>query len=213
MSVKSRIQITVDGIPLRVEAGVPLLATLKVQDVAIPALCYHPQWEQRERCSLCIVEVLTAQGIWKAAHACSLYCEPNLIIRVSSDCIHSLRAWAARLLLARGPFRDPAVARTLHDILAAVSADPDHQEPPLIWSENRAMPAGCILCGRCITICRKIGKNKLTFLGKGQRLTISYINDHTDKAACGKCHACSLVCPTAYIQSNGQATFSAKLYR
>ncbi|QEM67045.1 2Fe-2S iron-sulfur cluster binding domain-containing protein [Geobacter sp. FeAm09] len=217
-----RIRITVDGQPLQVEPALPLLTALRALGFPIPGLCHHPRTGEQGRCSLCIVEVRDRDG-WRAEHACLLRCEPGLTVRTVSPHIHQLRSWAARLLLARGPFNEPAVEVMLRAVLAAAEKGdnggqyPDAALPPLSAdgtdAATPAMPPGCILCGRCIGMCTGIGKNKLAFLGRGKRLRIGYVHGPSDTGACGTCHACRGVCPTGFIRSNGQAAFSARLYR
>lgn len=208
------VQINVDGQLLTVRTGSLLLAALQSQGINIPALCYRPQRGPQRRCSLCVIELRCGET-WQVRHACMLPCEAGMELRTVSSDIHRLRAWSARLLLAHGPFLDASATRLLRGLLAAASAlpspgigDETDSAQPASAASSSAMPPGCILCGCCVGICRKIGKNKLTFLGKGQKLRISYVGP----AECGSCRACSRLCPTGYIGSTGQAAFAAKLY-
>ena len=124
------------------------------------------------------------------------------------------------MLLARGPFRDQSVAVMLKAVLtAAEAASVTAGLPRDAGGEglsgdpaSAAMTKGCILCGRCIAICHKIGRNYLTFLNKGKKLQISYVPGAANRG-CGTCAACARLCPTAFIRTNGQTTFTAKLYR
>ncbi len=210
--MKKTVNLTVDGRPFAAQAGEPLLPALNAAGFAIPALCYHPRLAPQRRCSLCIVEV-RSQGRWEASHACTLLAETGLEIRTVSLGIHRFRALAAQMLLLRGPFNAPAVAAMLEEVLSAAGASgyaaPSPQPPG--GDDQSGMARGCILCGRCIAICRKIGRNYLTFLDKGQKLRISCVPGGAN--GCGTCQACVSVCPTAYIRTNGQTTFSDGLYR
>ncbi len=223
--MKDKTEIIIDGLVLKAKVGMPLLSLLKEWKIDIPTLCYHAQLGPLHRCSLCIVE-LRSGGEWEAKHACMLACTPGLEIRTISFTIHRLRARAARMLLTRGPFAKPSVGIMLHHILSAAkeAGIPDDSQflPTAIPEESISIdllgqdPAGqmrqqgCILCGQCVEMCKKTGNHFLTFLGRGKKLRISYVNT---AATCGKCRACSHVCPTGYIHSTGQAAFAAKLYR
>ncbi|MBP1763863.1 MAG: hypothetical protein H6Q65_921 [Firmicutes bacterium] len=219
--MKDEIQIIIDDLVLNTKAGMPLLSLLKEWKIDIPTLCYHTQLGPLHRCSLCIVEVRSG-GEWEAKHACMLACAPGLKIRTSSSAIHRLRARAAQMLLLRGPFAKPSVEIMLHRVLSAAkeAGIPDASqflpveipEIDLLGQDPAAQmrQQGCILCGQCVAMCEKIGKHFLTFLGRGKKLRIGYVS--TD-ANCGKCRACSRVCPTGYIYSTGQSAFAAKLYR
>jgi len=223
--MKDEIRIIIDDLVLNAEVGMPLLSLLKEWKIDIPTLCYHSQLGPLHRCSLCIVEVRRS-GEWKAKHACMLACTSGLEIRTISSDIHRLRARAARILLTRGPFAKPSVEIILHRILSAAKAagiPDDSQFLPIEIPEEsiskdlldqdptaQMRQQGCVLCGQCVEMCKKTGNNFLTFLGRGNKLRISYVNT---AATCGKCRACSHVCPTGYIHSTGQAAFAAKLYR
>ncbi|MDT8903293.1 2Fe-2S iron-sulfur cluster-binding protein [Anaeroselena agilis] len=213
------ITIIVDGQPLAVSAGEPLLPALLAAGFNIPALCYHTRLGAQRRCSLCIVEVFS-QGRWKASHACTLPSASGLEIRTASPAIHRLRALAAQMLQARAPFREQAVAALLNDVLAAAEAAGVAVAPPRAASgvggaqSESALPEmakGCILCGRCVAVCRKIGRSYLTFLDKGTKLRISYAPGAASNG-CGACRACARLCPTAFIRTNGQTAFAASLY-
>lgn len=220
------VPITVDDQPLHVDPAIPLLQALRAHGIHIPALCWHPRLGEQGRCSLCVVEVYKKGG-WQAKHACMLHGEPELSIRTVSPRIHRLRSFAASMLLARGPFAEPSVGTLLLEVLAAAepavigggrrdarissASGTEDSVAPGNGASSGAMPAGCILCGRCITMCTKIGRNKLIFLGRGKKYRIGYVNNLADVEACGDCHACRNVCPTAYITSNGQTAFNAPL--
>ncbi len=214
------VKIIVDGRPCAVREGEPLLPVLQAEGFNIPALCHHSRLDPLRRCSLCIIEV-HSQGQWTPNHACTVLGASGLEIRTVSPGIHRLRALAAQMMLARGPFRDQSVAVMLNEVLTAAEAagvpwqagrDTGHGDGLSGDPAASAMAKGCILCGRCIAICRKIGRNYLTFLNKGKKLQISYAPGAASRG-CGACKACAKLCPTAFIRTNGQTTFTAKLYR
>ncbi|PLY04692.1 MAG: hypothetical protein C0622_02315 [Desulfuromonas sp.] len=77
---------------------------------------------------------------------------------------------------------------------------------------EQSMPAGCILCGLCVAICRKIGRNKLSFIDRGKRLGIVCLAGEGEHSGCGSCHVCRQVCPCGYISDNGETTFTPGIY-
>lgn len=211
--------ITVDGYSFSADSGISLLQMLKAEGIDIPALCFHSKLEPQGRCSLCVIE-LFRNGSWQAWHACMLRCEDGLEIRTDSLQIRRLRSLAAKMLVERGPFREAAVTQLLQRVMASSPQTEQNQSAAnntdtlqnAVATSAFAMTTGCILCGCCIGICRKIDRNKLTFLGKGSKLAVSYVQTTQDTTGCGNCQACKQVCPTGLIQSNGRDTFSISLY-
>ena len=127
-------RITVDDRLLKVEPDTLLLPALQAEGIDLPSLCYHPRLGQQGRCSLCVVEVRD-QGAWRVEHACMIRCEPGMEIRTVSPRIHYLRALAARMLLARGPFSEPAVEEMLKHLLAAAAEGgigDEFPDPPVV---------------------------------------------------------------------------------
>jgi len=62
-------------------------------------------------------------------------------------------------------------------------------------------PHKCVLCGRCVYVCRrKHGISLLNFAGRGFDTVVStYGWEDVENPPCGECRACVEVCPTAAI--------------
>jgi predicted molibdopterin-dependent oxidoreductase YjgC len=62
-------------------------------------------------------------------------------------------------------------------------------------------PFRCVLCGRCIHVCREnTGHNLLTFARRGLNTVVALFGggDWAD-APCRRCGACAAVCPTGAL--------------
>ena len=209
----SSITIHVDHRELPAPEGESLLTVLVSHAIAVPALCYHPRLPVQGRCGLCLVE-RQENGRWILQHACLLNCRPGLQIRTDSQEIRRARSLAAALLLRRGPFPHAAVTEMLQELAALERAPANEQDRPAKQESAAGKPPqpGCILCGLCVSMCRSISRNKLTFLGRGQNLKVAYVTTMAAEG-CGSCQACRRVCPTGYIVVNGATTFKSGLFR
>lgn len=200
------VEITADGRRLQLRRNIPLLQALKEKGIMLPALCYSSKLAPNGSCGLCILEVYQ-EGVWKVQRACLLQAERGLLIRTGSARISRLRARTARLLLKRGPFRKQEVEKLLLGLLN--SSGERNQEaganPPQQSNE------GCILCGLCIAVCGKVGKNRLVFLGRGKNLQVGMV-EGPQADSCGLCQACRRICPTGFISHTPRQAFTARLY-
>ncbi len=194
------IHLTVNNQPLHGDPQQSLLANLLAADIHIPHLCHHPGLPPQGRCSLCLVEIQEGKE-WRTEHACLAKLHDGMVIRTESDQLTRARSLAAALLQRRGPFRNPSTNR----VLAAVTSKTNALDQSL-----KTKQTGCILCGLCISMCQKIDRNRLTFLGRGPALAVGYVSE---QESCGSCRACASVCPTGYIEQNGATAFRPTLYR
>jgi len=203
------IKIAVNGTQVAAVTGASLLQTLLAAGIDIPHMCYHHPLPPQGRCSLCLVEQFINEQ-WQLKHACQMQCHAGMIIRTESQRITEMRGIAAALLLRRGPFKNSAAAEQLQR-LASPQSDPapdNASSAPNATPKAQQPMSGCILCGLCVAVCAKIGRSYLTFLGRGQKLTIGYVLGKE----CGTCRACQNICPTGFIHDTGEQTFHSGIY-
>lgn len=211
------VKIIVDEQPVVIERNISLLQALNEQKIVIPSLCYHAAFEAYGGCGLCLVEIYS-NGAWEPQRACLLRTEEGLEIRTTSSRIRWLRSQAARLLLKHGPFKKKSVESLLLKLIKEGEGNTKHS----CIDENlgrhhetniHLANSGCILCGLCLRMCRKVGKNQLVFLGRGKNLRVGLAAYDDEPSACGRCRACSTICPTGFIAPDARQVFTANLYK
>lgn len=205
------VAIIADGKTLRARHGATVLQTLKENGIDIPSLCYHPSLGGRGSCGLCMVEIRGTDG-WQARHACLMLVEDALQIRTSSQNLKRLRSWAAQTLLRRQPFLGFETEELLNSLIQEKLVD-EHKKGELsenIKALSYVLTEGCILCGLCVRMCNKIGRNRLTFLGKGKNLRIGLVPGKDNILSCGNCRACCNICPTGFITPNAEHVFKSR---
>lgn len=180
--------VTIDGIPVQVEAETTLLEAARQAGVWIPTLCHHPAVSNVASCRICMVEV--DRGSWRQlVTACNYPVRGDVTAWAMSDTAIRARQGVMELLLARAPESEELRA------LAARMGVNGTPYPTVTESQRN-----CILCGLCIRVCEEmIGHAAIGFIGRGVERVVSppfrQAND-----ACNGCGACAAVCPVGTIQ-------------
>lgn len=93
----SRIHITIDGVGMSVDDGLPLLVHAREQGIEIPTLCHDDRLTPYATCCLCVVEIENTKGF---TPACTRFPEEGMVIRTDSEGITRARRRALRLLFS-----------------------------------------------------------------------------------------------------------------
>ncbi len=219
------VKILVDDKKLEVQKNRSVLQACLENDIYIPHLCFmegmsHPP----ASCRLCFVEV---EGMEKPVTACTLRVSDGMLIRTDTPAVRRLQRTGLRLLLsvhhidckncpANKKCELQRLARFLkiglkpkglENYLKEVTVDDSH--PYLTYYPNR-----CVLCGKCIHVCRtKHGQSLFSFAGRGFNTTINfYVEQNSSELPCGTCYACVDICPVAALtRSEDKINSSASL--
>ena len=201
-----------DGQEIRAREGDNLLQTCLENDIYIPNLCYiEGMTEPPASCRLCFVEV---EGEKSPMTSCTIQVSTGMVVQTDTPSVRRLQRSALQLLLSAhqvdcGPC--PAnkkcelqrMARFLKVGLKPKAVEsliknsgPDEDHPCLLFYPDR-----CVLCGKCVYVCRtRHGRPHVTFAKRGLDTTISFYGE-TDvtQNPCKMCLSCVEVCPVAAI--------------
>jgi NADH dehydrogenase/NADH:ubiquinone oxidoreductase subunit G len=211
-SMGGTITILVDQRVLEVEEGSRLLQACLDNGIYIPNLC-HLEWmaSPAVSCRMCFVDV---KGMPGPVPACSLTVREGMEVTTDTAEVRRLQRSALRLLLSVHEVdcpNCPAHKRCELQKIAAFlkvglkqkrfepyrkSRHPEEEHPFLYYDPNR-----CILCGKCIQVCRrKHGKTFLNFAKRGLETIISFYGEQAlSKLPCEGRPACVEICPVAAI--------------
>ena len=208
------ITITVDNKEIPAEKGANLLKTCLENDIYIPNLCYldfldHPP----ASCRLCFVEI---EGHPQPAPSCQMEVVEKMVVRTDTEPVRLLQRTALELLLsvhhvdcghcpANKACDLQKIARFLKVSLKPKRLDvylkdqeviDDH--PYLIYRPNR-----CVLCGKCVQICRKThGVPLMDFADRGFKTLIRFYGHQTvENIPCETCLACVEICPVGALST------------
>lgn len=206
------IRVTVDGKEIEVEEGKTLLAACLENGIYIPNLCFLEEMKNPPAsCRLCFVEI---EGVRGPVTSCKVKVKEGMVVRTDTEEVRQLQSWSLRLLLSvhhvdccRCPSNKKCELQRMAKLLR-VPLKPkqiDHierkkgreREHPLIEYNV----ARCVLCGKCIYVCReRTGHSLLTFAQRGFETVVeAFIDDDPANLPCRSCFACVEICPVSAL--------------
>jgi predicted molibdopterin-dependent oxidoreductase YjgC len=232
LSIRRRIELSIDGEAVSVFEGATILQACRETGTEIPTLCYGETITPKNACRVCMVEV---EGSRVLVPSCSRKAEAGMVVRTESErARHSRRlvlellgssvdlsltrhverwnaeydADPARFGPAAGPTsdRDEAVTGHHHAPTGAVAANVD--QPVKIDNELYVRDyAKCILCYQCVDACGEQWQNTFAIgvAGRGFDARISTEFDvPLPDSACVYCGNCIQVCPTGALMFSSE---------
>ena len=204
------INLTINGQPVQAPAGTSILEAARQAGIYIPTLCYHPELRPEGACRLCMVEASGSRGL---AAACVYPVAEGMVVKTNTAKVREARRTVVELLLTNHP-KDCLCCQKSGDCeLQKIAADLgvrklrfeggekkshaiDDSNPSLVRDQEK-----CVLCGRCIRMCRDVqGMDVYSFARRGFNTIVTpAFGLGLGQAACSLCGQCSTVCPTAAI--------------
>lgn len=202
-------KIVVDGKEIEAEAGRNLLKACLDNGIYIPHLCYMEELPSPPAgCRLCFVAV---EGVKGPVPACTLTVDEGLKVVTDDPEVRRLQKSALRLLLsthdvdcANCPANKQCALQDIAKFLKVglkpknldqflKTPEVDDSLPGLNYYPNR-----CVLCGRCVNLCRSKNENPfLVFAQRGIDTVVAYFGD--SGAPCSECGQCARVCPVGAL--------------
>ncbi len=197
---------------MKAAEGTVLLKACLDRGVYIPNLCYLEEMSSPPAsCRLCFVEV---EGIPDPVPACTQRICDGMVVKTGTPAVRRLQRAALQLLLsahdvncAECPANKKCDLQQIARFLK-VGLKPKRLERFVKEAAARDEhpflefhPERCVLCGRCVYVCRKKhGRPVLTFAERGFDTVISFYGEKAmARPACGEELACVEICPVAAI--------------
>jgi NADH-quinone oxidoreductase subunit G len=187
MSAAVRVNITVEGRPISVEAGTTILEAAKQAGVLIPHYCYHPGLPIAGVCRMCLVDVEKAP---KLAPACATTVAEGQVINVHNEKSREARKGVLEMLLINHPLDCPICDQSgeceLQDYTYQEGrADSRYREPKRFnpvedfGGDVLYVPNRCILCTRCVRFMDDVAQDSV--LNVSERGDRAYIGKFEDR--------------------------------
>ncbi len=205
-------KIRVDGKEIETKHGTTLLQACLDNDIYIPNLCFLESMEDPSAsCRMCFVEI---EGEKQPITSCTVNVKDDMVVKTDTPAVRQLQRTALRLLLsvhhvdckhcpANRKCELQRIAKFLKVGLKPKGLDRylketeiDQNHPFLNHYPNR-----CVLCGKCVHICRRQhGQSVWTFAKRGFDTVISaYGEAGASSLTCEKCDACVKICPVGAL--------------
>lgn len=233
----NEITITIDGRSVQTQEGEYILNAARANGIFIPAICYLTRCSPTLACRICLVE---ADG--KQVYACNAKAKEGMDITTTTPNILAERRAIMEVYDVNHPLEcgvcDQSGECELQNYTLEVGVDSqtysikDTHKPAQNWGLIHYDPALCIMCERCITVCKDmIGDAALSTVARGSEAIEAEFKESMPKDAyamwnklnksliapnggdrldCTDCGECSSVCPVgALVSSDYQYTSNA----
>jgi bidirectional [NiFe] hydrogenase diaphorase subunit len=206
------VTLIVDNKEIETQEGATLLQACLDNGIYIPNLCYLRGMEYPPAsCRLCFVEI---EGFDEPRTSCRIRAQQGMVVRTNTERVRRLQKTAFELLLsthhvdcrncpANKKCELQKIAKFLHfglklKRLEALERDIEigHEHPFLEY-----VPTRCVLCGKCVFVCRETnGRSILSFAKRGLNTVISFFGQESNSMdICKECYACAEICPVAAL--------------
>lgn len=214
----NKINITVNDKSYSVSDNQTILEALKEVGIFIPTFCHDERLVPEASCRVCVVEIKDNP---KLQTSCSTPIKENMVIYTNTDKVKEARNEVIELLWSSHP-NDCVVCDANGDCklqdymyLYDIKSEPKYDGFKRNFEKDVSNkffyidPDKCILCGKCVRICRDLqGVEALGFNERGSESFISFaFNLGMDYSECVSCGNCVSNCPTSALREKSNKKF------
>jgi predicted molibdopterin-dependent oxidoreductase YjgC len=197
-----------DGKSVSVPEGMTLVDAAATVGIHIPNLCHIKELRGVGACRMCMVEI---EGMKAPVTGCTTRTKEGMKVQTSTPKVEEIRKFVTDLVLSFHPLDCMTCPKAGACDLQRYAADlkiqessfgrksfnyPLNDRSPFITIDNNY----CILCGRCVRVCKEQNTNVLDFMGRGIMTKVSTAMDKPlHESGCTFCGSCVDACPVNAI--------------
>lgn len=215
------VKLTINDTEVQVPEGTTILQACRQIGVEVPTLCHLEGVCSNASCGICVVESSNSKNLIRS---CVQAVSQGMNIITSNARIIRARRTIIELLLANHPNDCLSCVRSGNCELQALAEQMGvlSKKFPRTKKPGKQDYAGwgvmrdndkCILCGRCVSVCRDIQSvSAIDFSGRGIRTRITpFMDKALAESSCVNCGQCTVVCPTGALTERDEtdAVFDA----
>ncbi len=202
------VNMELDGKTVSVPEGMTLVDAAATVGVHIPNLCHIKELRGVGACRMCMVEV---EGMKTPVTACTTRAKEGMKVQTKTAKVEEIRKFVTDLVLSFHPLDCMTCPKAGACDLQRYAADlkiqessfgrksfnyPLNDRSPFITIDNNY----CILCGRCVRVCKEQNTNVLDFMGRGITTKVTTALDKPlHESGCTFCGSCVDACPVNTI--------------
>jgi NADH dehydrogenase/NADH:ubiquinone oxidoreductase subunit G len=197
-----------DGKAVSVPEGMTLVDAAATVGIHIPNLCHIKELRGVGACRMCMVEI---EGMKTPVTGCTTRTKEGMKVQTKTPKVEEIRKFVTDLVLSFHPLDCMTCPKAGDCDLQRYAADLGIRESsfgrksfnyelndksPFITIDNNY----CVLCGRCVRVCKEQGTNVLDFMGRGITTKVSTAQDKAlHESGCTFCGSCIEACPVNTI--------------
>ena len=214
MATKKKVDVTINGVQVKVPEDYTVLLAAREAGIDIPTLCFLKDINEVAACRLCVCEAeVGGRPMRNLPTACVLKVEDGMVVRTDTERVRKAVKMNLELILANHNRECLTCTRNqtceLQKLCHEMGIDMerfdgetrticyDDLSPSIVRDSSK-----CVLCGRCVSACTKLQNiSVLEFVNRGVNTKVApgfgYSIKDTDCIYCGQCIN---VCPVAAIK-------------
>ena len=198
------VNLKIDGKEIKAPEGTNLIDAAELGGIHIPNLCYLKGLKGIGACRLCLVEI---EGMKAPMIACTTKVKEGMSVNTKTEKVLEVRKFVIDLILSMHPLdcmtcTKAGVCNLQHYAYDFEIKESSFTRKKFGFSIDEANPFikrdpdYCVLCGRCVRVCKDQGTNVLEFMGRGVGSKVATAEDKAlQESGCTFCGSCVDVCP------------------
>jgi NADH dehydrogenase/NADH:ubiquinone oxidoreductase subunit G len=188
------VSLTVDGKEIKVLEGTNLIDAAETAGIHIPNLCYIKGMKGIGACRLCLVEI---EGMKAPMIACTTKAKDGMVVHTKTEKVEEVRRFVIDLILSMHPLDCMTCTKAGACNLQKYAYDFEIKESNFTRKKfGYPIDEACILCARCVRVCKEQGTNVLDFMGRGVGAkVVTAMDKPLQESGCTFCGSCVDACP------------------